>query len=453
MNQPNGLELHPEARRSFNESSEELLAEVRPMQQNRVEVGGFRPDVFISGHFGEADIVGDVKVAIVDGTGNEVGKLFREGRQQFGLVRDGFQRFKTLVAKIQGTPTFRDSVSYSCLLDVAFDWVTQNYLRKTTLTLCDHVVAECTKQLRELDIWIPVYQLYAEEDLRVGSCVFRTITAQMIDEWEQHFRSTVKEEDGSQIDEVFRTKRKQLQGTFAATLRVFAEPNRGYELALEQAEYAIGLLNFFHPAHGTLRTRSYATVLGQENIQTTTALILENGQIRQRQRKLIDRGASPWILDGSQIQFLKQSGLDKVGALWEKEGKSDFDTSSLNALQLYSKSSLGTLVTDRLVYLLAALESMLLRNTSEPVQKNIGERMAFIIKKTVDERKRVVQIVEEVYKLRSSFLHHGQRVNALDTIEEFMVCAWTSFLVLIQNSDKFATRDAMFDAIDNMKFA
>jgi hypothetical protein len=33
------------------------------MRQNKVDVGRFRPDVFISGHFGEADIVGDLEVA------------------------------------------------------------------------------------------------------------------------------------------------------------------------------------------------------------------------------------------------------------------------------------------------------------------------------------------------------------------------------------------------------
>jgi hypothetical protein len=451
MNQRSHLELHPEALRAFNESSEALMAEVRPMQRNRLEAGVFRPDVFSSGHLSEADIIGEIEVGVVDGTGNEVGKLFRQGEQQFGLVGDGFQNLKALVAKIQGTPAFRDSISYGCVLNVAFDWVAKKYRRETTISLCEHVIAECAKQLREMDIWIPVYRLHAEEDLKVGSCLFKTITAAMLDEWEQHFRSTVKE-NGPQIVEMFRAERKRMQGTLAATFRVYAEPERGYELAQERAEYAIGLLNFFHPAHGTFRTRSYATLLGQENIQTTTALVLENGQIRQRQRGLLDRGASPWFLDKSQIQFLRQGGLDKVGALWDKKEKSEYDTCLLNALQLYSKSSLSTLVTDRLVYILAALESMLLRNTSEPVQKNIAERMAFIVKKTVDERKRIVRIVEEIYKIRSSFLHHGQRIKESEVIEEFMVCAWTSFVVLILDSEKFPTRDSMFDAIDNMKF-
>jgi hypothetical protein len=149
---------------------------------------------------------------------------------------------------------------------------------------------------------------------------------------------------------------------------------------------------------------------------------------------------------------MKNSGLDKVGALSEKQKKSEYDTCLLNALILYSKSSLSTVVTERLVYIFAALESMLLKNTTEPVQKNIGERLAFLTRKTAEERRRVVQVVDEVYKLRSSFLHHGEEVNESAIIEEFMRSAWTSFIVLIAELDRFQERSQMFDTLDNMKF-
>jgi hypothetical protein len=274
----------------------------------------------------------------------------------------------------------------------------------------------------------------------------------MLDEWEAYFRTTTKE-SGPQIDEMFRTERKRMQGTLAATVRVCAEPERGCELAQECADYAAGLLNVFHPAHGTARTHSYATLRGQENIQKTTALFVVSGCIRRRQRGLLNPGAAPWFPDKVHIQFLRQSGLDTVGALRAKKEKSAYATSLLNALQLYSRSSLSTRIMDRLVYIFAALESVLLRNTREPVQKNRGERLAFLVKKTPAERIYVVEIKEDVYKLRSSFLHHGQSVVESSFIEEFMFYAWTSFIVLSHDSHAFPTRNALFKKLDSMKFA
>jgi hypothetical protein len=452
MTQSTYLQLHPEAVQAFNAESELLIAEVRPVSRNKEGVQDFQPEVFVSENFAEGDVIGEIEVGIVDGGGNEVGKLFRHNGQQFGLVGEGFQKLRSMVDKIQGTQSFRNTVSQNCVLKVAFEWIRKKYRQETTISLCEYVIDECSKELREMEIWVPIYKVHAEEDFAVGSCLFRTITAPMLGEWEQHFRSMVKESE-PRIDEKFRADRKQMQGTLAASFKIYAEPDRGYQLALERAERAIGLLNFFHPAHGTLRTRSYAALLGQEDIQTTTALVLENGRIRGRQRGLLDQGAAPWVLDRVYIQFLKGSGLDKVGALSEKEKKSDYDTYLLNALLLYSKSSLSTVVTERLVYIFAALESMLLKNTSEPVQKNIGERLAFLTRKTAEERRRVAQVVEEVYKLRSSFLHHGEKVNESEVIEEFMRCAWKSFIVLIAESEKFHTRSVMFDALDNMKFS
>jgi len=405
----------------------------------------------MSAHISPADLVGEIQEGTVDGTGTETGRMFRHGGRRFGLVGPGYQNLASLAAKVQATPAFRNFISYGCVLDIAFEWVTWKCRGEMTTPFCEHLVAECAKRLREIEIWIPVYCVYAEEDITLGPCLFRTITTAMIDEWEQHHRSTVKEQ-GPQVEEFFRKVRKQMQGTLAATFRAHAEPERARELAGEQAEYAVGLLNFFHPAHGTLRTRSYVTLLGQENIQTTTTLVLDNGCIRQRSQGLLDRGASPWGLDRAHIQFVRQSGLDKMGAIWAREEKSEYDTSLLNALQLYAKSSLSMAVTDRLVYILAALESMLLRNDTEPVQKNIGERMGFIVKKTAEERKKMVRVVDEVYKIRSSFVHHGQKIKESQVIEEFMFCAWSLFLILIAESGKYSRRESMFDAIDNVKF-
>jgi hypothetical protein len=452
MTQSKHLQLHPDAVVSFNAESELLIAEVCPVSRNKEGAKGFQPNVFVSGNIPERDVIGEIEVGIVDGSGNEVGRLFRHNGQQVGLVGESFQKLRSVADKIQRTQSFRDTVSQKCVLKAACEWVSKKYRQETTISLCEYVTDECSKLLRDLEIWVPIYKVHAEEDFGVGSCSFRTITPTMLEEWEQHFRSMVTESD-PRIDEKFRADRKQMQGTLAATFRTYAEPDRGYQLALERAESAIGLLNFFHPAHGTLGTRSYATLLGQEDIQTTTTLVLENGRIRGRQRGLLDQGAAPWVLDRGHIQFLKGSGLDKVGALWEKEKKSDYDTCLLNALLLYSKSSLSTVVTERLVYIFAALESMLLKNATEPVQKNIGERLAFLTRKTAEERRRVAQVVEEVYRLRSSFLHHGETINESELIEEFMRCAWTSFIVLIAESEKFHTRSVMFDALDNMKFS
>ena len=57
--------------------------------------------------------------------------------------------------------------------------------------------------------------------------------------------------------------------------------------------------------------------------------------------------------------------------------------------------------------IIGALEMILLRNDTEPIQQNIGERMAFVVGRNVNERKAIINNFRRIYSVRSKFLHHG----------------------------------------------
>ena len=83
-----------------------------------------------------------------------------------------------------------------------------------------------------------------------------------------------------------------------------------------------------------------------------------------------------------------------------------------DALLIYSRNSVAITPADKLVYILVGLESVLIRNSNEPLGKNIGERMAFLVGDSVDSRKAVLANVDEIYKLRSSFIQPWRRSQA-----------------------------------------
>lgn len=75
---------------------------------------------------------------------------------------------------------------------------------------------------------------------------------------------------------------------------------------------------------------------------------------------------------------------------------------------------------------LTVLESLLLKDGNEPIQKSLGERMAVLVGRTVDERLAVIKNVTDTYRLRSQFIHHGQSIGIDDmqTLQTFMVNTW-----------------------------
>jgi len=69
-----------------------------------------------------------------------------------------------------------------------------------------------------------------------------------------------------------------------------------------------------------------------------------------------------------------------------------------DVLQLHSRSSIAAGVSHKIVFVIAAIESLLLKDSNEPIQKNLGERMAFIIGESLEERKKIVANVEDFYR-------------------------------------------------------
>lgn len=450
MSDKSALKLHPEAANTFNDRAESLIGDITLLPPQASSTNTFHPDVFMSAHISKEDIIGEIGFELIGPDEKPIAKFFRHEGKQYGLAGEGFQRFWAIVTGIQNSPSFRDRVSHDSVVETACEWVAKKHRGEIGVSLTEHVITECGKLLRQMELWIPVYRLHIQSEIRMGPCVFRAISASMLEEWEQ-FRRSKLEGDDSNIKAAFRSERKRIQGTAAIVVEVFAEPGRGYDFAQELAETAVALLNFFHPAHGNPRMRSYTTLLGQENMRTEKILVVENGLIRGGRSSALDKAASPWVLDDAKIRDLKEGGFDRVSALWENEKNSEYNASVLNALLLYSKSSLNLNLTDRLIYILAAIESILLRNNNEPVQKNIGERMAFLIRKTVEERKRIIHVVDEIYRARSSFLHHGQGVKSIDVLEEFMTYAWTAMLTLVLEAKNFQTKSDLLDAIENLK--
>jgi hypothetical protein len=145
----------------------------------------------------------------------------------------------------------------------------------------------------------------------------------------------------------------------------------------------------------------------------------------------------PWKLENEFIDMIRNNGLDILSNVLLQAEKSDFQNQVLNSLFIYSQSALAVDVEDKLIYVLVAVESILLRDANEPIQQNIGERMAFLLENTADKRKAIIKNVKEVYAVRSKFIHHGQTIDEMELITTFMSNTYRFFLVLIMNINKY----------------
>ena len=347
----------------------------------------------------------------------------------------------------------KEAVSFETLSNQLFDWVITKSVNKNNLSMTDYVISECEKLIEESEIWIPISALHIQSEFEIGKVTFKTISREMLDEWERSTRSAIPnmtDDANVKLGARFIKHRKEMQGFAAATIKVTAEKQRAYEIAYEEANTAISLLRVFAPMNYSPTTTCYCAPLGKQHVDGQTILLVKNENIVGLNSRISGNSPEPWFLDDRELFDCAKCGLGVVSN-WAKEGrKTDFQESLFSALLLYSRSSLAKEISDKLVYILVSLESMLLRDQNEPIQDNLSSRMALLSDKTPQERKEIVQNVKRIYSIRSQFIHHGQNVDTehLIDIETFMGNAWLTIGKLIQIAHAGTSKQDFFDDLE-----
>lgn len=446
------LELHPKAVKNFNEKADILMLElaVIPQKPSPTPRSSFHPDSFVSAHITEKDIIGEIRFSMVDQAGVKVAKYFKHNDKLIGLHGERYKRLVRISQEMQRTKGLCKRVSVTLLTDLIFDWMKDKYKKTTNLSMVEHVLSKCKESMQELEIWIPIAMLHIQSEIEIGRITLKTITKEMFDRWRAE---TEKKNlgDNDKIQKMFDKEQKEVQGLAAATIKVCAEPKRAFEIALQETEKSISLLRFFSPSNFHPEITSYCTVLGKESSERTKHLVIREGQLVQINSAIVDKAIRHWVIGDALFSMLERGGLEILSNLLVQERRTEFQEKLLDSLLLYSKSSLAKTPADKLVYILVALESILLKNESELIQQNIGERMAFFIGRNVSERKSIIRNLKKAYTLRSSFVHHGHTIEDLETLKEFMLNTWRFFSHLIQNANRFNTGEQLIDAIEERK--
>lgn len=430
---------------------DDLLRQVAPEPPRLGVQSGFLADIYPVAQIPEKDVIGEIVEiqSIVNGVGDEVGRLFKKSSPKVGLIGNGFEALNQLGQQMQRTDPLRESTSIEFIRDTIFEWAEGRYNKASSESLTEHVAKRAEEEIKDFEIWIPLHRTYVQSSLQLGKAVVLTITRAMMNAAEA--RLPTPDAEKTAVRFAFARDRSAVQGCAAVAVKVRAEKRKAVQVARQEAETAAGLLRFFSPANWTPKLRSYCAPLGTENLRRRAELFLESGAITNYSRGILDSGGDSMFSDADFANF--PGVLDRLKELSAERKRSEFQQALYDAILVYSKNSVTIDPSDKLVYILVAVESMLLRNTNEPLGKNIGERMAFLVGNSLEARKAVASNVDDIYRLRSSFIHHGNSVEDLDVLSEFMLNAWTCFVVLLGNKDQFGTKDELISALENMKFS
>lgn len=433
---------------NFNEKGEMLFKElvIRPALKNPKK-STFNPEIHVSSEITEKDLIGDIKKSAHDREGNEVGLAYLHKGIEIGLFNKGYIDLIKLCQTMQNVKALHSTVSVSFLKDNIFEWLKSRYLDDTSVSMVDYIINICRKEVEDYEIWIPIPGISIQSDFRIGKIILKPISKETIDQWFADWNEKTKMEH---ID----IERKELQGYVAATMQLHAEPERAAEVAISEAEKAISILRIFTPENLSPNMLSYCSLSGNRTLEKRKYFLVKNEKILKIINGFADNNHYDLMAFSDEtLSMINKMGINILSDILSMDERSEFQDQVLGSLFLYSRNSLAKEVTDKLVYILVALESVLLRDSSEPITQNIGDRIAYLIS-APEKRKDVVQNVKYIYKLRSDYIHHGENISYDDyeMIKIFMRNCWHVTQFLIHNIYKFKTKKEFMDYIDKIKY-
>ncbi len=452
MPEKGGFEIHPDAKRNFDEKAS-LLAASLTSDPPLFDDNHFPIAPHIAGSIPQDHIVPGSSVwSRMDHSGGESARYFEVDDHVFSLEGETYSAFRRLAESMQRTEALRDKISLDTVIELLTDWLRAARKGQSTVTATEFVLSKCPDMVSEYTVLLPLYELFIEEPFEIGRVLVRTVTEEEIDGWVADWTKEYPEAADSFKVSGQKWKR-DLQGKATASITLVAEPKRASEVARREAEDALAMLQVFSVGMLVPEARCYWTLLGSERVESLTYFILQGQTLKHGHSGFYRFRNTTGKISKALLTDLKARGLDLASALLRLSKRNEFQEHLLDALLMYSRAALQDGLAEKLLYIVVALESLLLRDDKEAIQQNLGERIAFTIGGNVEERKRVIKVTKDAYSLRSGFMHHGADVDDLKVIEEFMLYTNVFFERMLQATNLFTTKAHFLDTLENRKLA
>jgi hypothetical protein len=447
------LDIHPNAAENYNKKANHLLTFIRDIEPSKEQFPSFNPRIH-SKILIDKSIFLNAPIHRVKNINNDTTRLYMSSNLSIGIIEDGCLELTKLTKSMFTDKKINHKVSIKTLDLILCTWIIAKFADSSHCSFLEFLRAYLEEKICEYEIVIPIEFLHIERSFVLGNINFKPFSKESIDEIESRAIEQVKDQEDL-TRTIFDENIRKFQGYAVASILLEAEPRRAYEIAIEETNLALSMLRIFSTS--TQEPLSYypCAVWGSSNINRGYLIALKEGKFNQICNTTLDRRPIPEYLDNQAIDDLYKEGLSIIDDLLRLSKRNPFQKKLLDVLIIYSRNTVLKDITDKLIYILTALESIFLRNTNEPIQQNLGERIAFLIENSLEKRKRIIRITRDTYALRSRFVHHGSSIKDedIEIMREFMKYAWQAIIQLIHSSDSITTPQALLDKIDDIKLS
>lgn len=448
------LNIHPNARSRFDADATALLGFVTDRPPTTPAPPEF-PDDIEKTEIPSEDVK-DFRREARDESGRLLEYEFAASGKLYVVDRDGCAAVATLAQRICANRELSLLLSRTFVEGVALSWVIDRMsVIPVEPAFCDYFIGRAQEAVKKLKVWTPIANLVVQSPFRFAGTTIRTLPAATVIGWESHAIQETPEAERYYVVGYFARLRKFFQGYAAFVFEIEAEPLRAEEYAHAEAERALALLGIYSGAVLHPDAKCPFSMRGTWSVPGATFILESDGALQAIKSGV--RGHPSGMLrmkwSDADLERLRTSEFETASALLALPKPNDFQAAILNALFLYARAAYTDESIDKVVHVLSSLESMMLKDENEPIQQNLGERIAVFTQTDLIHRKTIIQAIKAAYRLRSRYLHHGLPPSDDAIIQNLLVIAWDFYVKLMAASDRHTERLEFVQWIDDAKLS
>ena len=429
----------------INNIGTSLVAGIRKLNIPHASQNQFKSERHISATITPDKMIEHPIMHQFDENGNSVLAFILKQSDIYGFDNKSIDLFQQLQEKFLGVDSVGNFLSRKFIQKSIIKWCRSSFEEHEELNLVEALAADGEANTRHYKVWAPIAHLEIEQGFQFGPIEILPISAEMINGLEADGVRTSPNQE-SQIRALFDKIRNTMQGYAAVVVSLEAESERAATEGLRRANEAIKLLRFFSPAAHDASLYCPTSLLGADVIPTSHVLVLAGGNFTYSERNT-SVNAAYWRMSKADLEHLTPI-FDATSALIQATNLDEFENSLRSSMILFGTAATFREPSDRLMYALSAVESILLKHEMEPFSYSIGRRMALIFNCENEKSDEISRIVRAVYRIRGK---HGSLLwSEFDRqiLQEFILYSRNAILVALQNIQNFGRRSDFIDAIE-----
>ena len=442
--------LHPEAEKAFDARAAGLLqmlekgAAPPPAESKLV---GSMAHVPIRHRLKEGDLLEPIR--IVEGrdpaTRELVELTIRHDGCVYGLAREATARLRKLARDVASRPELRDTCDLKFVQDSLIRWLdATGVARSSSRGWVNALSDDLRAAVQETAFRVPLVGIAVEQGFKLGPWSVTYFSRQDTDRLVARLPQEVQQAMRQKYE-------RDLQGKVCVDGVARAVPSRAQTLAIEAAEAVVLALRFVHHASVDIATRCGIDLYGRTTTPVLHMILTSGPWVSVSSGIDGSRGAEDAFFSAQQLPQLEAAGLGAASAFLSSNSPTELQEAAWVALDIFVHGVASHLWRERLIGALVAAESLLLANSTEPIQKSLGQRMAWLLGKSLEERKQLVQDLKDGYEARSAFVHHGQEIeDSKGEVLNRVLIACRAVVHTCLMAENFRTRQELIRHLDDL---